>query len=209
MYKFINLTEKIKLSNTEKRFIKRLNKINPNVWDRSIAKIPKFKRGQEKKRGLLKDSIRNRLKKLQGEFCIYCGSLFDSATETHVEHIIPKNPHYNFTFEPYNLVLACQRCNMDMKRTGSYLVKNKISHIYKNCSFNIVHPYFDDLDLHINHARIILISNTIKGQKTISEFDLNEEKLLIKRGMFLQFQGITLTKYEQSLINDIITRNYH
>lgn len=207
MYKFINLTTTIILSKSEKRFTKRLNKLRPTVWDRSIAKVPNFKRGNETRRVSLKDSIRARLKKVQGEFCIYCACQFDSASTTHIEHIAPKKDYVYFTFEPLNLVLACQRCNIDKKRTGDYLVKK--NRIYKNCTFNIVHPYLDDLDDHIEYTRVVILSKTIKGQKTISEFELNEERLLVKRGLFLPSIGIPLTLNEETLIKTIMDRVYY
>lgn len=208
MYKFINLTNKIILSKNEKKFIKKLNKQDPNVWDISIAPLKAFKRGDEAKKLRLKDNIRHRLKKLQENFCIYCGGIFDSATETHIEHFIPKQYLSKYTFEPLNLALACQRCNMDMKRTNNYLVNRRS--IYIHCTFNIVHPYLDNLDDHIEHNnKVILSSKTLKGQKTISEFCLNEEQLLVKRGQFLNFIGISLHPSEKTLIDSIISRIYH
>lgn len=208
MYKFNNLATTIIYSKKEKNFVKKLNKEIPNVWkdEDTIAQNPNFKYGDNAKRLRLKDSIRKRLLILQGEFCIYCGAEFSSASTTHIEHIMPKDIYPEYTFEPLNLALACQRCNIDLKRVSNY-VTNYDNKNYKNCKLSIVHPYLNNLDRHMDYSDVIIGCITQKGFKTIDEFKLNDERLLTMRGLTLMGLGI-LSEDMEVLVKNILSRNY-
>lgn len=74
-----------------------------NTLPRLIAKIE----SAERKRGALQKYV-----KIFKDFrsCFYCNTSLDS-TETHVDHFIPWS--YIFEDESWNLVLSCERCNLN------------------------------------------------------------------------------------------------
>ncbi|MFT9349563.1 MAG: retron system putative HNH endonuclease [Gluconobacter japonicus] len=136
------------------------------AWDRNL-----------KDAKLFKEDIDIHLKVEQSERCAYCGSRFMS-TAWHRDHIAPKGRRYypEWTFEPLNLVLACYDCNSGWKNQQDTIATRAVD--YQNCTFTIVHPYFDDPKNHLaytGHRLSILISSvngSTKGDTTIKMFDL-------------------------------------
>ncbi|MCU0091322.1 HNH endonuclease [Pseudomonas koreensis] len=127
------------------------------------------------KPGALKASMTELLFIAQSNRCAYCGSRFFEKYPAR-DHIAPKDPYYQWTFWPENLVLACFACNTDRKKIYNPVITPAA--IYKNTTFNFVHPFLDDPTRHIKftgHRLKILISasgSSSKGQNTIDLFDL-------------------------------------
>jgi uncharacterized protein (TIGR02646 family) len=137
-----------------------------------------------------KDSLTDQLKIIQSRRCAYCGRhlLEDSPAR---DHIAPKESHPEFTFIPANLVLACYHCNTECKlATDTVLVNNAI---YQNCTFSIIHPYFDEPGEHIqfiggeNKILVQVISNSSKGKTTVDLFHLASSELTKQRAKDAMF----------------------
>ena len=131
----------------------------------------------------LRKIIRDFYRKEQVGKCAYCKRdvSLQSASNSHVEHILPKSRYFKFIFEPKNLCVICADCN-EIKREqealdfNDELLKSKEITLYPRSSkaFLIVHPHFDNYDEHIK----ILIGGhyldlSPKGNKTIGICKLN------------------------------------
>ncbi|QXR09429.1 hypothetical protein EVX74_018295 (plasmid) [Acinetobacter lwoffii] len=133
----------------------------------------------EETRKLIREFYRNE----QNGKCAYCrqGVSLQSASNAHVEHILPKSKHLKFIFEPKNLCVICADCN-EIKREKEALgspdevLKKKEISLYPRSSkaFIIVHPHFDNYHEHI---RILVggeyVDRTPKGNVTIGICKLN------------------------------------
>jgi len=138
--------------------------IASQLWKRTTGQI-----------GAFKSTLTDQLKVNQDRRCAYCGTyLFEDFP--HRDHIAPKNPHFNWTFWPTNLVLACYSCNTDRKKRTDTV--SQVHPTYRRSKFRIIHPYFDDPNAHLNfigHRGKILINpknGSAKGKETIELFDL-------------------------------------
>lgn len=94
-----------------------------------------------------------------------------------IEHIAPRKIYAEWTFESLNLVLACEVCNRRRKKVfDSVEVKNAT---YSQCTFKLVHPYFDQISDHIVGGYVadlcapsIPVARSDKGRATIKLFNL-------------------------------------
>ena len=131
----------------------------------------------------IRKTIRGFYRNEQNGKCAYCrGAVsLQSASNCHVEHIIPKSKYSKFLFEPKNLCVICADCN-EIKREKETLdftdeiLKQPNIQLYPRStkSFLIVHPHFDNYDEHIK----ILIGGhyvdlSLKGNRTIGICRLN------------------------------------
>ena len=112
----------------------------------------------------------------QNNCCVYCEELMVGGVQ--LDHIVPKQLHKDYCYEPKNLVSSCAVCNMYIKNAGDTLVE-PLQRRYEKNRFAIVHPYFDDPDMHIKYINedkvIIDLSNsTALGKATIDFFHLND-----------------------------------
>ena len=108
--------------------------------------------------------------------CAYCEEFMVGGIQ--LDHFVPKQMHPEFCFEPKNLVSSCAICNMYVKNAGDTVVP-PIKKRYEQNLFKIVHPYFNDPDVHIkytNEDRVIIDNErcTDLGRATISFFHMNE-----------------------------------
>lgn len=124
------------------------------------------------------------LTKKQGGRCAYCSlptGVFYSRSKA-LDHFIPKgkkNGVARWTFELYNLILACEHCNSKLKKQfNPLLTSSTIS--YKKAEFSIFHPYLDRLSDHLEggysggcHSPSVPKALSPKGEETIRLFDLN------------------------------------
>ncbi len=120
---------------------------------------------------------------LQGCKCAYCEDLITGGAQ--LDHIVPKQLHPEFCYEPKNLLTSCAVCNMYIKNVGD-TVKTPVKKRYEKNEFTIVHPYFDVPDEHIkftNDDRVVIdeASSTELGKATINFFHLNEYPSYCKR----------------------------
>lgn len=116
--------------------------------------------------------------KLNKGCCYYCKSpITYGSSLAHIEHIIDKSGHPEFSYKPENLTLSCAMCNSN-KGTNEVLVQNKAEikkfdyDDYPNDSndFLIVHAYLDNYYNHIKFEDGIIaqsVNNSSKGDATI------------------------------------------
>lgn len=108
--------------------------------------------------------------------CAYCEDLITGGAQ--LDHVVPKQLHPEFCYEPKNLLTSCAVCNMYIKNAGD-TVKAPVRRRYEKNEFTIVHPYFDDPDEHIrfiNDDRVVIdeAGSSDLGKATITFFHLND-----------------------------------
>ncbi|WP_431610680.1 HNH endonuclease [Chryseobacterium sp. 'Rf worker isolate 10'] len=180
-------------------------------WEGIIKNTSKIMR---KDRDEIVSKIKAKLEKIQGPYCIYCGLHEKHCGPLEREHIAPKGykSHPQFMFEPQNLALACHHCNFDLKK--EYDTINKINTNYSKCTFNIIHPYFDNINSHISFVSkegMVLIKSkrySRKGRNYIRLFELDSVYNTEKRsGLLIVNEVKSLNKYD-SMLNDILEKKY-
>lgn len=160
------------------------------TWDKPTARTR-----------VLKSKIRTQLDAVQFH-CAYCGLELGGTSAGEIDHIAPKartkNPE--FTYTPANLILACNYCNGPKKKFQQETIAIKNAN-YNACTFLIVHPYFDNPNVHYswidNANRIIIQSISDKGTATINMFELDSPRMT-------RFRAIEYNTYimENNLILD-------
>lgn len=155
--------------------------------------------------------IRQQLEEVQ-TVCSYCGLKLYGTSNPQIEHIAPKSKHPNFTFTLKNLTLACDSCNCSKK--GQKEVVNKRANTYEDCEFLLVHPYFDDPDLHFewtdNHIQILIQAKdgSPKGLFSIEMFELCSPKMSMHRAQQVRYDemiaSMPLTKEDQKSTMDVM-----
>ncbi len=172
--------------------LKRPYKFNRTEWIHvSTVLIPYVRahggqKGWEKNDNDTKD-LKNKLSEYtliqQKCKCAYCEELITGGAQ--LDHIVPKKLHPEFCYEPKNLLTSCSVCNMYIKNAGD-TVKSPIIGRYEKNEFLIVHPYFNDPNVHIkyiNEDRVVIDTNrcTDLGKATINFFRLNDYPAYCKR----------------------------
>ena len=169
----------------QKKFIDNMPKLRGREWDsKRKLNYSLWQKGDGVEINKLKLYIKETLTQSQGEYCAYCGMKLDLTSEIQIEHIAPKGKgrYPNYMFHSSNLVLAFSLCNGFLKkeRKENYDTIDRLDSKYEKSDFNIVHPYLDNPEDHLDlgdpqNKRITIKSKTIKGQKSITVFKLDEE----------------------------------
>lgn len=134
----------------------------------------------------VRKEIRDYYRIEQKGICSYCKQTVSlvAVANCHVEHIVPKSIHLDFTFTPKNLCVICADCNQ-IKRNQETL--GEIEETMTNASrrkrypsssnaFKIVHPHFDNYDEHILVINGCYIDKgSKKGNFTIGACNLNRK----------------------------------
>ncbi len=133
----------------------------------------------------LRSSVRKFYRNEQKGKCAYCKNpvSLQSASNCHVEHIVPKSLYLYFIFEPKNLCVVCADCN-EIKREQE--TRGEIPDTLKNCAkrvlyprsssaFKIVHPHFDNYTEHIQIIGEYYMDKSLKGHFTIGACRLNRK----------------------------------
>lgn len=137
----------------------------------------------------IKQKIKAHYRGLLGEKCCYC------CKNTHgefklvldIEHILPKAHYLQFALSPFNLSVACKRCNMNVKGEKTTFLKDFAS-AHSNPedtnNYKIIHPNFDNFFDHLCYENITrndtkMIKYTVtkhseKGKFTYKFFRLKE-----------------------------------
>lgn len=178
---------------------KNLNDLKPhekNMWD-----SPPNDNIRE-----LKSVIRDKLLINQSETCAYCGLDLGGTSEGQIEHIAPKAKYPQFTFEEYNLAMACHHCNGFSKK-GNHHTISTLTSDYSKCKFKLVHPYFDNPDNHYDWTsvsrKIIIKSKSKKADYSIEIFDLDEPKMTELRAKKI-ISEIVLATNKTPQIDDLL-----
>jgi uncharacterized protein (TIGR02646 family) len=190
--------------------------LSGHEWDGKLARPP-WNWGDKTRLAALKSEISTALKELQGEYCAYCGMRFDVTSSSQIEHIAPKgNGRYpEFMFNVSNLVHACSLCNgFEKKEADAHFDTIAVLDAnYELCAFNIVHPYFDDPEVHFRFTqaanRVLITHLTAKGQKSIEVFQLDGEALTSERGKMVMVSRYNMDPvFRQAFEDALIRRAY-
>lgn len=135
----------------------------------------------------IKLKMYNQLSHSQRHNCIYCGLPFVQNRGDR-EHILPKEIYLKLMFHPYNIVLACIRCNRNVKGSHDWL-KHNLKHkefatkgnISKYYSYKNWHPFFHDPKDHFNFSgtdNYIIKGTSDEGRNHVSFFGLDKGLML-------------------------------
>lgn len=136
----------------------------------------------------LKDFFRVNL----NEQCCYCKKDFSDEFNMviDIEHILPKKKYRAYTFELFNLSIACKRCNMRIKGEKTDFIEeeenieeNRLNSNY----YKFIHP---NLDQYFNHLEVfqiirndkkfikyVVLNNSSKGSYTYDYFKLDKREI--------------------------------
>ena len=89
------------INNILTKYLERVNRSTPSIANKVDCEIAG--------RIQLPRKIRDYIQTEQESKCFYCQERMNSSRCQHIDHVIPYN--YVFSTDPYNCVLACQRCN--------------------------------------------------------------------------------------------------
>jgi uncharacterized protein (TIGR02646 family) len=186
-----------------------LNSIRPwtkDKWSDSLGTAL-----ENKKRNEIKDKIKSQLKDIQDNYCAFCGLNLDLAHQVHREHIAPQYKHSDYIFEPGNLVLTCNFCNMHKMKK---LTVSSATNDYDTETFKILHPHRDDFNKHLscdfNKNELvfkILGPKLDKTKETIKCVGLAEPHLMSQRGAIILKSALPTSSMLDWLVKQIIAYN--
>ncbi len=137
----------------------------------------------------LKAKIKGHYRTSMGELCCYCRKNFHGEFNMviDIEHILPKKHFAEYEFSPFNLNIACKRCNMNIKGEDiAFLNNTQTGHDNPsdNTNYKIIHPNFDVYEEHLdriemarNAIRLIkysVVNNSNKGRFTYDYMELKK-----------------------------------
>jgi uncharacterized protein (TIGR02646 family) len=189
----LNLTRAFQLLPTEQAYLNTL--MNPSKTDHESWSA--YKDDEEMKR--FKARLKSELLDIQDDKCVYCMQTIDTRTayDGDREHFANKNRYPEYTFEPYNLLLACRTCNNPLKGQTN-TIENQ-NNRYTDCDFSMVHPIIDNVDDHIGFNQgSIIFAITDKGLRTIELFKLDDTYLNREREKELLY----VNREEQGLVEE-------
>lgn len=158
--------------------VESLGAINPEervaAWKTKKKNIKIFKE-IVMKHGLLEQKNR----------CVWCTlGIGSRARRTpHRDHIAPKEPYSTWTFEVLNIAISCEYCNGFAVKSSLDTV-NKISTVYSEIEWRIIHPYFDNTEEHIifhGADESIIKGLSDRGLWTIDKLKLDDPGLTLER----------------------------
>lgn len=164
------ITEKPKIPKSIKKQINRFKPLEGGEWDKNTIAITAFKR-----------LLKYQLEKIQDSKCAYCGLQLYETSGAEIEHIAPKGgekrpKHPELAFTVLNLALSCNFCNGSSKKGKKDIIKIKKPN-YKECTFSIVHPHFDDPRLHYDWGssgkKVVICHLSPEGEYSIELFGLD------------------------------------
>jgi 5-methylcytosine-specific restriction endonuclease McrA len=112
----------------------------------------------------------------QDYICSYCAKRVQvrHSMVWDTEHIVSKERHPEFMFEPRNLCIACKDCNGYKDEAEVLSNAKRVKYPTKGQDFLIVHPHFDEYGEHIRIlAKDIYVARSKKGgfTKRICQLD--------------------------------------
>lgn len=119
----------------------------------------------------IKKKIKDFYIKSQAYTCPYCRQKIhvEHNAAWDAEHIIPKDKHPQFMFEPLNLCVSCKDCNQE--KSNKNVLKNKARTTLPQNSedYLVIHPHLDDYAKHIRilNSSLFFIPLDTKGRATI------------------------------------------
>lgn len=179
---------RFRVSPSERRAIRwALNKKSP--WSVDAQNNPLRLNPHSKSISSFKKRIKSFYLEKQEYSCCYCKTLLNGRNiESDREHIIARSMMESLTFHPFNLAISCKTCNMSVKSTNKFHIRNwrrsgKVPYmdISDPRNYNIVHPnihnWYDHIDLHSmqNNASVarFYYPKTHRGRFTYKFFQLH------------------------------------
>ncbi|WP_455893704.1 HNH endonuclease [Pseudomonas palmensis] len=103
----------------------------------------------------LKKQIKDHYLAAQDYRCYYCRQ---RVVVTHngawdAEHIIPKDSHPRFMFEPRNLCVSCKDCNLQKSNKNVLVNRGRVTFPDKSQDYLLCHPFFDVYSEHVTVLR--------------------------------------------------------
>lgn len=196
----LNVVYRISLSKKSKRIIRKLKKknnykLNQDSWSKVDRKV--------------KNEISKKLFAMNGFKCTYC-ERYLIGLGPQIDHFSHKASTPQFTFIPVNLFYSCSYCNSSAVK-GQKTTINHLVNYYNNCTFTIVHPYYDNPDDEIfyrDEDRVFIDWNncTQKGKNTIAFFEYDLEIMTNIRARTLVYERLNplLSDDEKKLIQKSI-----
>ena len=189
-----------------------INHLQPHLAAQWQGKLPGKRWGARTQRDGVKKKIRTALETLQGEYCCFCGLEFGETSGSQIEHIAPKGQYPQFMWVHNNLALACSLCNGFNKKdeVDTVAVYNPD---YEQCTFQIVHPYKDDPDLHFEfvdyaNGQVILKYHTPEAERSRDIFDLDGPKQLRARGKLFMHKELGADQATEQRLKEILKNKY-
>lgn len=155
-----------------------------------VAALLKDKPWKETSAGIksAKAKIREFHLERRNKTCCYCCTNLAGGGDFMIdrEHVLPKGKFKPFTFEIWNLSVACKRCNMEMKRESQTFVVDwsATAPFQSGANYRFVHPNFDDWEEHLYRTtsqvnmktivRISVVGDSVKGRFTHDFFKLKD-----------------------------------
>lgn len=149
-------------------------------------------------------AIKNKLRAFhmqrQDNDCAYCKVSLAGRAGVSIdrEHILPKGKYTAYTYEAFNLSVACKRCNMDIKKERCDFLANASDgqHLQASENYLIVHPNFDDWYKHlciesVRIGRVRIFKYLVNGKSTKAVYTYSYFKLQdLEEDTFDQAQGL-------------------
>jgi uncharacterized protein (TIGR02646 family) len=125
----------------------------------------------------LRSSIRAHLETVQNYRCCYCGLSLGETSAGEIDHVAPQSIYPQFSYEPQNLVLACDYCNGFQKKKQEDTIVPVVTSPYNANAFTIVHPVLEqNINAHIQVSRGVVKGLTTQGIESIRLFGLDNER---------------------------------
>lgn len=189
----LNIQSRISLSKDSKRKVRKFWKnsngnLDASSWRRIIASV--------------KSDLSEKLLSNQGYKCVYCGRyLYGQAHE--MDHFADKATYPRFSFNPVNIFYSCRFCNSPERKgqLDTVLIENTR---YDQCLFDIMHPYYHDIDSNIFYTDDEKIyfdwaQCTAYGRETIVKLMLDDVFMTTIRSREITFQRLNPLTDEQEL----------
>lgn len=117
-----------------------------------------------------RDAIKDHYIAEQNFHCCYCRRqvLSKDKGDWQGDHIIARDTHAQFMFEPQNLAICCRGCNRRKSNKNVLINPKRKTFPAKSGDYLIVHPHFDDYSEHIRwFGQVCTPRKSSKGEKTI------------------------------------------
>lgn len=125
----------------------------------------------------IRQQLRTYMLAEQGNRCAYTEVRLDEKANCHIDHFQTRNLFPHKTFDYYNMMVSCN--------AEQYGAKFKDKQIKSKSDYNnLINPVEDNPSDHIEFAftgDILPIDSSLKGEITITFFNLNEKSLLERR----------------------------
>lgn len=112
--------------------------------------------------------------KVQKNCCCYCGErlLTEHGRVWDLEHVVPKDSHPDFMFEPVNLAVACPDCNQAKSNNQTLIDPTVVTYPTTSESYLVVHPHFDRWKDHLDKCGLVFKPLSDKGTWTAKHCNL-------------------------------------